>query len=127
MRYMFVRVDETSVTLLRETEYVNSYIELQKIVMQNPYSSKSIWTREIISWLNDAAHTFIENVLTWNRNDWRSYYWNLTENLEGLIDFRVKINLTPKSKIKDRTSGIGLPNVIRRLNLLYDQKHIFDK
>ncbi len=31
MRYMFYESDEASVTLLRETEYVNSYIELQKI------------------------------------------------------------------------------------------------
>ena len=31
MRYMLYESDETSVTLLREIEYVNSYIELQKI------------------------------------------------------------------------------------------------
>ena len=31
MRYMLYESDEASVTLLRETEYVNSYIELQKI------------------------------------------------------------------------------------------------
>jgi sensor histidine kinase YesM len=44
---------------------------------------------------------------------------------EGLIDFRVKNKFDHTSEeIKDRTSGIGLQNVIRRLNLLYDQKHI---
>jgi LytS/YehU family sensor histidine kinase len=44
---------------------------------------------------------------------------------EGLIDFRVKNKFDPANEeIKDRTSGIGLQNVIRRLNLLYDQKHI---
>jgi two-component system LytT family sensor kinase len=44
---------------------------------------------------------------------------------EGLIDFRVKNKFDPTNEeIKDRTSGIGLANVVRRLNLLYDQKHI---
>jgi two-component system, LytTR family, sensor kinase len=44
---------------------------------------------------------------------------------EGLIDFRVKNKFDPANEeIKDRTSGIGLQNVIRRLNLLYEQKHI---
>jgi LytS/YehU family sensor histidine kinase len=44
---------------------------------------------------------------------------------EGLIDFRVKNKFNSENEeTKDRTSGIGLQNVIRRLNLLYDQKHI---
>jgi sensor histidine kinase YesM len=44
---------------------------------------------------------------------------------EGLIDFRVRNKYNPASaEVRDRTSGIGLPNVVRRLNLLYGQKHI---
>ncbi|HTQ29145.1 MAG TPA: GHKL domain-containing protein, partial [Puia sp.] len=43
----------------------------------------------------------------------------------GLLDFNVKNRYNGESnEIKDKTSGIGLTNVMRRLNLLYEKKHI---
>ena len=46
---------------------------------------------------------------------------------KGILDFRVKNKYNGEStEIKDKTSGIGLANVARRLNLLYDKKHILE-
>ena len=127
MRYMLYESDETSVTLLREIEYVNSYIELQKIryaksltikVNMDPGDNQLIEPMLLIPFIENAfkhgTGTLDEPVI--------DIYLKISE---GLIDFRVKNKFNPANEeIKDRTSGIGLQNVIRRLNLLYDQKHI---
>ncbi len=127
MRYMLYESDEASVTLLRETEYVNSYIELQKIryaktlnirVDMDPGDNQLIEPMLLIP--------FIENAFKHGTGAIADPVIEISLKIaEGLIDFRVKNKYDPANEeIKDRTSGIGLPNVIRRLNLLYDQKHI---
>ena len=127
MRYMLYESDETSVTLLRETEYVNSYIELQKIRY-----AKSLFIKvDMDTGDNQLIEPmllipFIENAFKHGTGTIDDPIIEISLKIsEGLIDFRVKNKFDPANEeIKDRTSGIGLPNVIRRLNLLYDQKHI---
>jgi two-component system, LytTR family, sensor kinase len=127
MRYMLYESDEASVTLLRETEYVNSYIELQKIryatslvirVDMDPGDNQLIEPMLLIP--------FIENAFKHGTGIIENPEIDISLRIsDGLIDFRVRNKFDPKNEeIKDRTSGIGLPNVIRRLNLLYNQKHI---
>jgi len=127
MRYMLYESDEASVTLLRETEYVNSYIELQKIryaksliirVDMDPGDNQLIEPMLLIP--------FIENAFKHGTGIIENPEIDISLKIsDGLIDFRVKNKFDPKNEeVKDKTSGIGLPNVIRRLNLLYDQKHI---
>jgi len=127
MRYMLYESDDTSVTLVREIEYVNSYIELQKIryakslcikVNMDPGDNQLIEPMLLIPFIENAfkhgTGTVDDPVI--------DIYLKISE---GLIDFRVKNKFSATTEeIKDRTSGIGLQNVIRRLNLLYDQKHI---
>jgi two-component system LytT family sensor kinase len=127
MRYMLYESDEASVTLLRETEYVNSYIELQKIryaksliirVDMDPGDNQRIEPMLLIP--------FIENAFKHGTGVIEDPVIEISLKIsDGLIDFRVKNKFDPKNEeIKDMVSGIGLPNVERRLNLLYDQKHI---
>jgi len=127
MRYMLYESDETSVTLLRETEYVNSYIELQKI----RYASSRFLHVDMDQGDNQLIEPmllipFIENAFKHGTGALEDPVIDISLKIsEGLLDFRVKNKYDPNhEEIKDRTSGIGLPNVIRRLNLLYDQKHI---
>lgn len=127
MRYMLYESDDASVTLLRETEYVNSYIELQKIryakslcihVDMDPGDNQLIEPMLLIP--------FIENAFKHGTGTIPDPVIDISLKIsDGLIDFRVKNKYDPESgEIKDLTSGIGLPNVERRLNLLYNQKHI---
>ncbi len=127
MRYMLYESDEASVTLLRETEYVNSYIELQKI----RYAKSLIIRVDMDSGDNQLIEPmllipFIENAFKHGTGIIQDPEIDISLKIsDGLIDFRVKNKFDPKNEeIKDKTSGIGLPNVVRRLNLLYDQKHI---
>jgi LytS/YehU family sensor histidine kinase len=127
MRYMLYESDDASVTLLRETEYVNSYIELQKIryassrfirVDMDPGDNQRIEPMLLIP--------FIENAFKHGTGSIPDPEIDISLKIsDGLIDFRVKNKYDPENQeIKDLTSGIGLPNVERRLNLLYNQKHI---
>ncbi len=127
MRYMLYESDETSVTLQHETEYVNSYIELQKIRY-----AKSLVIRADID-PGDSQRIepmllipFIENAFKHGTGTLNDPVIEISLKIsEGLIDFRVKNKFDPANEeIKDGVSGIGLPNVVRRLNLLYNQKHI---
>jgi len=127
MRYMLYESDEASVTLLRETEYVNSYIELQKI----RYAKSLIIRVDLDPGDNQLIEPmllipFIENAFKHGTGIIENPEIDISLKIsDGLIDFRVKNKIDPKNdEVKDKTSGIGLPNVIRRLNLLYDQKHI---
>jgi two-component system, LytTR family, sensor kinase len=127
MRYMLYESDEASVTLLRETEYVNSYIELQKI----RYAKSLIIRVDLDPGDNQLIEPmllipFIENAFKHGTGIIENPEIDISLKIsDGLIDFRVKNKFDPKNdEVKDKTSGIGLPNVIRRLNLLYDQKHI---
>jgi two-component system LytT family sensor kinase len=127
MRYMLYESDETSVTLSRETEYVNSYIELQKI----RYTNAQFIQVQIDKGDNQRIEPmllipFIENAFKHGTGGVEDPVIDISLKItDGLLDYRVKNRYDPNSEeIRDRTSGIGLPNVIRRLNLLYDQKHI---
>ena len=127
MRYMLYESDEARVTLLRETEYVNSYIELQKI----RYAKSLVIRTDLDPGDNQLIEPmllipFIENAFKHGTGTISDPVIDISLRIsDGLIDFRVKNKFDPgNEEIKDGTSGIGLPNVIRRLNLLYDQKHI---
>jgi two-component system, LytTR family, sensor kinase len=127
MRYMLYESDEASVTLLRETEYVNSYIELQKIRYAKSLIIRVDMDRGDSQLIEPMLLIpFIENAFKHGTGTISDPVIDVSLKIsEGLIDFRVKNKYDPENEeIKDRTSGIGLTNVVRRLNLLYDQKHI---
>lgn len=127
MRYMLYESDEARVNLVREIEYVNSYIELQRIrytkslfirVDMDPGDNQLIEPMLLIP--------FIENAFKHGTSSIEDPIIEISLKIsDGLIDFRVKNKFDPKNEeVKDETSGIGLTNVVRRLNLLYAQKHI---
>ena len=127
MRYMLYESDDASVSLLRETEYVNSYIELQKIRYAKSLCIKLNMDRGDNQLIEPMLLIpFIENAFKHGTGNVTDPVIDISLKIsEGLIDFRVKNKFDPSNgEVKDTVSGIGLPNVIRRLNLLYDQKHI---
>jgi sensor histidine kinase YesM len=126
MRYMLYDDDEEKVSLEKEIEYLQSYIDLQqqrfgKNVLVNVDLQKVDDNYEIEPML---LIPFVENAFKHGTGMIEEA--QITIQLKAEKDklyFTVENKYDPSSiEIKDKTSGIGLANVKRRLNLLYGNK-----
>jgi len=127
MRYMLYEANEDKVPLEKEIEYLQSYIDLQ----QQRFGSKVT-----VNVLLDVADNdceiepmllipFVENAFKHGTGLVEDAFITIELNVRNnLLQFTVrnKYNNVP-NEVKDKTSGIGLVNVKRRLNLLYGNHH----
>lgn len=127
LRYMLYETDEDKVLLEKEVEYLQSYIDLQvqrfgkkvKVNVQMDEIDASYFIEPML------LIPFVENAF--------KHGTGLIENAEINIELKAKHNVlqftvgnkynNQEGEIKDKTSGIGLQNVRRRLNLLYRKAH----
>jgi two-component system, LytTR family, sensor kinase len=127
MRYMLYDVDGEKVSLEKEIDYLESYIDLQKQRMSKNHIIHTNFTKV------DSAYTiepmllipFVENAFKHGTGiiDQPEIAIDLSAEAHQL-KFIVKNRFAKDSlEIKDKTSGIGLTNVKRRLNLLYGKNH----
>jgi len=127
MQYMLYETDEEKVLLGTEVEYLQSYIDLQ----QQRFGSKvklnvSLNVKE--DWLSIEPMMlipFVENAFKHGVGMIADPEINIALNTnEKQLVFTVsnKYNRAAE-EAKDKTSGIGLPNVQRRLKLLYGKQH----
>jgi two-component system, LytTR family, sensor kinase len=127
MHYMLYESDEEKVCLRKEIDYIQSYIDLQTLRFghqvritfrnNNPPEELSIEPMLLIPLIENAFKHGI----------------GLIDDPEITIDLEVQqseLSLTVLNKFnpgsletKDKTSGIGLTNLERRLKLLYPNKH----
>jgi two-component system, LytTR family, sensor kinase len=127
MRYMLYDVDGEKVSLEKEIDYLESYIDLQKQRMSKNVRIHTDFTKVDRTYEIEPMLLipFVENAF--------KHGAGMIENPEISIDltatgndleFVVKNRFVEDSQeIKDKTSGIGLTNVRRRLNLLYGKNH----
>jgi sensor histidine kinase YesM len=127
MRYMLYEADEEKVSLEKEIDYLRSYIDLQQqrfgkqvavdVIIHPADSHYEIEPMLLIP--------FVENAFkhgTGLIEDARILIEMKAE--KGVLEFTVRNKFNPASEeVRDKTSGIGLTNVRRRLNLLYGKKH----
>ncbi len=127
MQYMLYETDEERVSLQTEAEYLQSYIDLQKqrfgakvnvnfdLELKDEYAG--IEPMLLIPFVENAFKHGVGMIVD----------PEITIRLhadEKVLDFQVSNRYAPESdEVKDKTSGIGLPNVTRRLNLLYPKQH----
>ena len=127
MQYMLYDTDEERVSLSREVEYLQSYIDLQRqrfgqkvpitVCLETPPGEYEIEPMLLIPFVENAFKHgvgMIENpgieISLRVRN--------------GMLFFSVRNRYNPNSaEEKDKGSGIGLGNVRRRLKLLYASQH----
>jgi LytS/YehU family sensor histidine kinase len=126
LRYMLYETDE-KVALQKEIEYLQSYIDLQKQRFGNNVTIKTCMEKVNENYEIEPMLLipFVENAI--------KHGIGLIENAEIDVELRTEKNMLSFSvrnkfnenteEIKDKSSGIGLPNVQRRLDLLYGNKH----
>ena len=125
LRYMLYETDE-KVPLKKEVEYLQSYIDLQQQRFGNSIKIQSHM---------DPGDAYLEIepmlLIPFVENAFK-HGTGMIENAEIIIElkvekclltFSVRNKYNPESaEMKDKTSGIGLVNVQRRLSLLYDTR-----
>jgi two-component system LytT family sensor kinase len=127
MRYMLYETGEEKVSLEKEMEYLQSYIDLQ----QQRFGKKV--TIEVSITPPDRFYEiepmllipFVENAFKHGTGMIQDAKIAIELHAQkNVLNFSVSNEYTKDSiEIKDKSSGIGLPNVQRRLELLYANKH----
>jgi sensor histidine kinase YesM len=127
MRYMLYETDEDKVALEKEIDYLQSYIDLQHQRFGKNVKVNVSFQKDDINYSIEPMLLipFVENAF--------KHGTGLIENAQIDINLEVKSSLLQflirnkfnelSEEVKDKTSGIGLNNVERRLNLLYKDDH----
>jgi LytS/YehU family sensor histidine kinase len=127
MRYMLYEADEEKVSLEKEMDYLQSYIDLQQQrfgkkvqVNVNMKSMDSQYQLEPMLLI-----PFVENAFKHGTGMIEDAQIDIDLTAEKhILQFTVRNKYNPASEeVKDKTSGIGLSNVKRRLKLLYGSNH----
>lgn len=125
MRYMLYETDNKSVLLEKEINYIQNYLELQKLRLNNVENivinihgetkNKPIEPLLLIS--------FIENAFKYGTDYKGTAFVKIKIIIDGNnLDFWVENKIENKKKDAEN-SGIGLTNIKNRLNLIYPNAH----
>ena len=124
LRYMIEETGHNTVPLEQEVTYLNNYIDLQKM-RSGPSLTVTFDVQGDINTANIAPMLllpFVEN----------AFKYGLNNSMESPIQIELTVNrewivfsvINRKFENMERhSSGIGIPNVQRRLELLYPEKH----
>lgn len=124
MRYMIYETDEKKVPLSKEIEYLRNYIDLQQlrfgdkvklnVSLQVPANNLEIEPMLLIP--------FIENAFKHGTGYIRQPQIDIALCVQdNILKFSAANRYSDVEEEKDESSGIGLANVKRRLNLLYGE------
>lgn len=126
-RYMIYETEPEFVLLEKELFYLRSYIDLEKLRCENTNNISVSLTRETdqVSIAPLLLIPFIENSFKHSRiADDPEAYINITLTASnGKISFHCENSLPSFPFKKDKTGGIGLDNVKKRLALVYPDRH----
>jgi two-component system, LytTR family, sensor kinase len=131
MRYMLYENDEEKVPLEKEIDYLKSYINLQllrfgddvAITFNPPHDTGNYLIEPML------LAPFVENAFKHGVGMVENPHINILLSIDketGWLDFKVMNSIAPREDSKDKSSGIGLVNVRRRLELLYKGKFVLD-
>jgi two-component system LytT family sensor kinase len=127
MRFMLYETKTEKIPLTKELDYIEKYIELQKIRTSNPN-----YVNFVIEGNPDNLRIapmlfipFIENAFKHAKNKKIEQAIVIKISIEkDQIVFECENNYSEDSQVKDSQNGLGNKLIQKRLNLLYPEKHI---
>ena len=130
MRYMLYDSDQSMVPLDREVDYVQNYIDLQRMRFEDDVQIEFTVSGTIDGSMIEPMLLipFVENAFKHGVGFVKNPYIKVQLSFQnGSLAFNVenKIGKLLEDQ-KDESSGIGLKNVTRRLELLYPDMHQID-
>lgn len=122
MRYMIYDSNHTQVLLSKEIEYMQNYISLERLRLNNqiPIKFEIVGNPDNLRIAPLVFITFLENAFKHGVSGNNAKAWvNVTIQLEGKQCIYTVENSKPEAANLHEKSGIGLQNVKRRLDLSY--------
>ncbi len=128
MRYMLYDSDQSMVSLDRELEYLCNYVDLQRMRFEGDVKIDFDVQGTVRGCRIEPMLLipFVENAVKHGVSFVQEPYIHVVFSIDhGQLNFQVK-NKKGKMKddVRDESSGIGLKNVLRRLDLLYPNQHV---
>ena len=130
MQYVLYDAAERRIRLFDEINYIQNYIDLERLRHGDNIEAKT----EILGDISDVEvppllfSPFIENCFKHGMKD--NDHVDITISFENMNDkfiiFRVRNSYSNSSKEASKHGGIGLKNVLRRLELLYKNDFVFE-
>ncbi|CAL1520079.1 hypothetical protein MMC2321_03834 [Chitinophaga sp. MM2321] len=124
MRYMIYESNEARVLLSQELKYLQDYIDIQRLRLPKDISINYQLTGDAVAWQIEPMLLvpFVENAfkhgISYTEHSFIDIDITIAENMINLI---VKNSLF-KERVAER-GGIGLQNVLKRLEMLYANEH----
>ena len=127
MRYLLYESDVQTVALSKEIEFMKSYIELMRL----RYDEESLTVEvEYPENTDEVAvpsflfFSFIENAFKHGISLYKHSFIDLRFSIESnLLIFSVRNSISDNKPTMSEASGIGLENVRKRLNLIYQDRY----
>lgn len=131
MRYMLYDTNGKPIELIDEIEYLKSYIDLQLIRFKDDVSVNIQITGNLDHLFIEPMLLipFIENAFKHGIGNIHNPFIDITiqvDDKEPSLKLMVINKIAKKETKPEKSSGIGLNNVKRRLELLYRGKHLFN-
>lgn len=127
MRYMLYEADDVQVSLDKEINYLNNYIDLQRVRFEEDVEINMKVEGNIGSQIIEPMLLipFVENAFKHGVGMIDTPIIDVLVRCDNNeLYYEVKNKIAPElAEDKDNSSGIGLKNVKRRLELLYADKH----
>jgi two-component system LytT family sensor kinase len=126
LSYITYDCNAEKISLNKEIEFINSFIELQKLRYETfdikMNISGDIHDKQIAPMI---LHTFIDNSFKHGAELDKSNPWiRITLNIkDNILSFTVLNSKRKDESLKTKKPGIGIPNATKRLEMIYHDRH----
>ncbi len=130
LRFIVYETDGRKIPIGQEVEYINDYIEFQKIKLDFEPNLEVTFTHVDYQTRIEPMliFPFVENAFKHgNIDDQRNGWVKMSlKTTEGLMTFQITNSKPSRPASKDRSRGIGIENIRKRLAVLYDNRYQLD-